>query len=106
MYLPDLTLPSELVRYQVCFHLSCFSLPYLLLPTYMPDKPDIYLLQGTTLMPKQPNCIPTWLHSPIRYASNPTPNQDTRHKTQDKTRTKRKSQMSGLGGKTPAGRCL
>lgn len=40
MYLPYLTLPSKLVRYQVCFHLSCFSLPYLLLPTYMPDKPD------------------------------------------------------------------
>lgn len=40
--LPYLTLPylSKLVRYQVCFHLSCFSLPYLLLPTYMPDKPD------------------------------------------------------------------
>lgn len=42
--LPDLRyLPSKLVRYQVCFHLSCFSLPYLLLPTYMPDKPDIYV---------------------------------------------------------------
>lgn len=55
--LPYLTLPSKLVRYQVCFHLSCFSLPYLLLPTYMPDKPDIYLLQGTTLMPKQPKIV-------------------------------------------------
>jgi len=40
-------------------HVPYLTLPYLLLPTYMPDKPDIYLLQGTTLMPKQPNCIPT-----------------------------------------------